>query len=281
MQRPVALLTLACASLGAAPALAQGFQTQGTAAGTYTAPTGAYGTAAFPTPMVAPPKPLDNVGETGQFVFAIERASGLFLDRQKLTYTDAETGAKITHDYKVTSFGLLGMDSNSPSALPRFALDYVVYQGFTVGGTGMIATRGVSLDGAAGQRPEAPPTAAPDGFTLLGGVRGGFAYPFDRTFGIWPRAGLTISTSRATREVIDPRLGDTLGEFETRATFVDASFEILGVLSPLEHIVLFGGPFLDLGLGGSYSLYDGKELIDRRDAHLLSFGLLIHAGGYY
>jgi hypothetical protein len=49
----------------------------------------------------------------------------------------------------------------------------------------------------------------------------------------------------------------------------------------VEHIVLLGGPYLDLALGGGYWLYRDDELIDRRDANLLSFGFLVHAAGYY
>ena len=49
----------------------------------------------------------------------------------------------------------------------------------------------------------------------------------------------------------------------------------------MEHIVLLGGPYLDLGLGGGYWLYKDDELIDRRDANLTSFGFTVHAAGYY
>jgi len=255
-------------------ARAQGFQAQASTS------TGASATG-FPAPFPAPPKPIDNVGRTGQFVFAIERITGVFFDRQKVTYKDVATGREFEHTFKVTSFGLLGMDSASTSALPRFALDYVVWNGLTAGVTGMVSTRGVSLDASGGQAPVAPPTAADDGLTLLGGLRAGFAYPFDRTFGIWPRVGLSYAQSSASGEVIDPRTGDTIGDFENKVHFWNANLELLGVLSPVEHIVLTGGPFLDLSLGGGYSLSNSSEELDRRDAHLTSFGFLIHAGGYY
>jgi hypothetical protein len=256
------------------PAGAQGFQAQGSTTGTYSA-------TPYPAPWT-PPKEIDNVGRTGQFVFSIERITGLFIDRQKVTYKDPETGLKFEHTFKTTSFGLLGVDSASPSALPRFALDYVIWKGITAGVTGLVSTRGLSLDQRGeGQVPDAPPTAADDGLTLLGGLRAGYALPFDRTFGVWGRLGLSYASSSAQGEIIDPRTGDFLGDFERRIHYFDANIELVGVLSPVEHIVLTGGPYLDLPLGGGYSITaDGGE-IDRRDAHLLSFGLLIHAGGYY
>jgi hypothetical protein len=158
-------------------AQAQGFQAQAsTSTGASATPYPAY----YPTP----PKPVDNIGRTGQFIFGIERITGVFFDSQKVTYRDTETGQEFEHTFKVTSFGLLGVDSASPSALPRFALDYVVWNGLTAGVTGLVSTRGVSLDATGGLNPVPPPTAADDGLTLLGGLRGGFAYPFDRTFGI-------------------------------------------------------------------------------------------------
>jgi hypothetical protein len=126
----------------------------------------------------------------------------------------------------------------------------------------------------------APPTTSADGLTLFGGVRAGYAYAFDRTFAVWPRIGISYASSSASSEPFD-EFGEPLGEYETKAHFFNANFELLGAVSPLEHIVLLGGPYLDLGLAGGYSLYRNDEPIDRRDAHLLSFGFLVHAAGYY
>lgn len=255
-------------------AQAQGFQAQASTS------TGASVTP-YPAPFPTPPKPVDNVGRTGQFIFGIERITGVFFDSQKVTYRDTTTGQEFDHTFKVTSFGLLGVDSASTSALPRFALDYVVWNGLTAGVTGLISTRGVSLESSGGLNPVPPPTAADDGLTLLGGIRGGYAYPFDRTFGIWPRIGLSYAQSSASGEIVDPRTGDNIGDFENKVHFFNANLELLGVLSPIEHIVLTGGPFLDLSLGGGYSLSGADGELDRRDAHLTSFGFLIHAAGYY
>lgn len=266
--------------LVAASATAQGgFQVQGS---TQTGVSGTgYGAPFFPPPR----KPLDNIGRIGMFVFGIERVTGLFFDRQRLSYTDFSTGQKHEDTYKVTSFGLLGVDSSSPSAMPRFALDYTIIQGLTAGASGMVSTRGVSLsrDGRDDSVPPpttAPPTTPADGLTLFGGVRAGYAYAFDRTFAVWPRIGLSYAASSSSSELRDG-FGDVLGDYETKAHFFTTNIELLGALSPVEHIVLLGGPYLDLGLGGGYWLYRDDELIDRRDARLMSFGFLVHAGGYY
>jgi hypothetical protein len=258
-------------------ALGQGFQTQ--AGGTFS-------TSAPPTTYGAPPpyypaQSLDNVGEDGQFIFSIERITGLFIDKQSFEYTSG--GQDYEHTVNSTTFGLLGVDSDTPSAIPRFALDYVVYGGLTVGATFMLTTRGFSVDGRTGVPPATTPAASPDGFTLLGGGRAGFAYAFDETFGIWPRAGLSYATTSSEQELVNPVEDERYGKFTSQSHFFQANLEVLLAVSPVEHIVLFGGPYLDLGLAGGYSLKQEGESgdLDRRDLHLTSYGVLVHAGGYY
>jgi hypothetical protein len=234
------------------------------------------------TPPAYQPKKIENIGQRGQFIFGVERITGLFFDSQKITYTDEATNEEFEHTFKATTIGLLGVDSSSPSALPRFALDYVVASGFTVGGSVMLSTRGLSSDGTGGQKPPAPHTAGSDGYTLLGAVRVGFAYPFDSTFAIWPRGGFSYTSSTSEFSGTDPETGASTGTFENRMGFGTMNLELLGALSPIKHIVLLAGPYLDVGVGGSYSLFDsaGTE-IDKRGANLTSFGLLVHAAGYY
>jgi hypothetical protein len=280
MKLPLSAVACCAFGLWTASAWAQGgFQAQGsTATGVQTNTWGG-------VPFIPPPKPLDNIGRKGMFVFGMERVTGIFVDRQRLKYTNFETGVDHEDTYKVTSFGLLGVDSASPAAMPRFALDYTIIQGLTAGVSAMLSTRGVSVErnAAVEDAPELavrPATTPADGLTLFGGVRAGYAYAFDRTFAVWPRIGLSYAASSATSELRDG-FGDLLGEYETKAHFFNANIELLGAVSPVEHIVLLGGPYLDLGLGGGYWLYRNEELIDRRDANLLSFGFLVHAAGYY
>jgi opacity protein-like surface antigen len=264
-------------ALSSSAALAQGVQAQGTAgfppAGPQYQPAPAY----YPAP-----KPIENIGRTGQFIFGIERITGLFFDRQTITYRDPTTAQQQDFKYNATSFGLLGVDSNSPAALPRFALDYVAYQGITVGASLMISTRDLSSSGdKTAQTPVAPPSASPDGLTLLGGIRAGYAYAFDSTWGIWGRAGLSYTSSSAESAFVDPATGVVYGPFLRKTHFTNVTLDILATLSPIEHIVVTGGPYLDLGAEGGYSVSQAGRELDSRDAHLTSFGLLINAAGYY
>jgi len=247
------------------------------AQGTWNGTTGNFGT----TGPAYTPKKVENIGQRGQFIFGVERVTGLFFDSQTITYTDTANRER-EHTFKATTFGLLGVDSGSPSALPRFALDYVVASGFTIGGSVVLSTRSLSLEGQGGQKPAAPYTASADGLTLFGGFRAGFAYPFDNTFAIWPRAGLSYASSTTEVTGTNPTTGASTGTFEYRVRFGNLNLELLGALSPIKHVVLLAGPYLDLGLGGGYSVFDsaGTE-IDKRSANLTSFGLLVHAAGYY
>jgi opacity protein-like surface antigen len=228
-----------------------------------------------------PPKPIENIGRTGQFIFGIERITGVFFDHQTLTYKDPATQAEHKSTYQSTSFGLLGLDSHSPSALPRFALDYVIYQGLTVGGSFVLSTRGMSLSGG-GQRTISPPSANDDGLTVFGTARAGYAYALDSTFALWPRIGLAYAHSSSRGELINPTDDyKSLGSFETTSNLWTLNIEALFAVSPIEHIVVTGGPYLDLGLGGGYTLYQESTEIDKRDARLTSYGLIINASGYY
>jgi len=59
------------------------------------------------------------------------------------------------------------------------------------------------------------------------------------------------------------------------------NIEALFAVSPIEHIVVTGGPYLDLGLGGGYTLLQESTEIDSRDARLTSYGLTFNVAGYY
>jgi hypothetical protein len=255
---------------------------QGQAGGTAAYPANpAYNPAYQPAPAYYPaPKPIDNIGRTGQFIFGIDRISGLFFDHQTLSYKDPVTRAETKSTFKSTTFGVLGIASHSPSALPRFAFDYVLFQGFTVGAGFMLSTRGLSVSGN-GPKTLAPATANDDGLTVFGTARIGYAYAFDSTFAIWPRVGLAYASSTSRGELIDPATSKSLGSYETKSHLGTVNLEALLALSPIEHIVVTGGPYLDLGLGGGYTLLQESTEMDSRDARLTSYGLVFNVAGYY
>lgn len=261
MRHLVRSLSLCCALVGSSSlATAQQFSgSYGTSGGSYSG-------------YVPQRKDVDNVGEDGQFIFAIERITALNFDREKLSYTDEATGEDVDSTDKTTTVSLLGVAATSPSQLPRFALDYVIGSGVTVGGSIMFVSQSFSNDDASG--------ADTDRTTFLAGLRAGYAFPFDETFGIWPRAGLGYASQSMSFDTIDLDDASTV-ETSQNSHFFDLNLEVLAVISPVEHIAIMAGPYLDLGLGGKRKIeQDGTE-VDSRNASLTSFGLVIHAGGYY
>jgi hypothetical protein len=220
---------------------------------------------------------VDNIGaEDGQFIFGFDRVTSLSFDRQTISYEGDNEST-----YESTSLNLLGVDSSSPSQLPRFALDYVIAAGFTAGVSAMLATRSLSLDVDSGLPPEQPPpTAGSEGTTFVGGLRIGYAYAFDETFGIWPRGGLSYSVTSGEYTAVD-EVNGTSQSFDLSARYFDLDLEVLGVISPVEHTAILIGPYLDLGLDGKYVAERPGQSDDSRNAKLTSFGLVVHAVGYY
>ena len=90
------------------------------------------------------------------------------------------------------------------------------------------------------------------------------------------------ATTRTDVNAIDPTSGETAGTFQYRAHTAAVNLELLAVISPVKHVIILLGPYFDLGLGGSFSAYDaGGEELDRRGITTRSYGVLVHAGGYY
>jgi len=236
---------------------------------------------------------VDNIGaEDGMFVFGFDRVSSLALDRQKLTYGDDD---QFEYTYSSTALNLLGSDASSPSQMPRFALDYVISAGVTAGVFLGFSTRALELEGSGNgtgtdEPPQAPASVRAEGVTFLGGARLGYAYAIDETFGIWPRAGLSFATSSGEyTAVVDQTTGATQ-TFDTSSRYLDLDLEVLGVISPVEHTAIMVGPYLDLGLSGKYDAErpanacpsgESPPCPDERNIKLTSFGLVIHAVGYY
>jgi hypothetical protein len=224
---------------------------------------------------------VDNIGaEDGQFVFGFDRVTSLTIDRQTVSYGPSDENE---HTYKSTSLNLLAADAASPSQMPRFALDYVIAAGFTAGVSLGLTTRGTSAqvaDDPTAIEPVQPSTVRTEGVTFFAGARAGYAYAFDETFGVWPRAGLSYASSTGEyRSVVNEATGEA-ATFDVSSRLYDLNLELLGVLSPVEHTAILLGPFLDLGLGGKFTA-DGPTGEDPRNQKLTSFGLVVHAVGYY
>src|SRR5688572_20309405 len=90
------------------------------------------GTGGTYQPGYARPSTTDNIGGTdAQFVFGVERVTGVFWNRLK---TEDDPGNVTTLTW--TDLALFGNGAlNNVHAMPRLGLDYFVIEGFSLGGS--------------------------------------------------------------------------------------------------------------------------------------------------
>jgi hypothetical protein len=92
--------------------------------------------------------------------------------------------------------------------------------------------------------------------------RVGYAIPFSDMFAFWPRGGITYAASRAEADNGD----------EISASVFALSVEAMFAITPVDHVAILLGPYLDIGLTGEAEEQDvGDPAIDR-DIGYLSFG---------
>jgi len=227
---------------------------------------------------------VDNIGNAGQIVFGVERVTGVFFDRDK---TDWQAGGVDREETQsTTTFGLFGMNAApsdsglpTPSSVPRLALDYLVTDGFSLGGSLAFISHSADLDSVVGGNESSTDAGTLTMFYV--NPRLGYAFPFDETFGLWPRLGVAFASRHAEAEVVDPDDPLTRVTFESTITNWQFTVDAMLIISPFSHFAILAGPYLDLGLGGSSESTIGSAAPDERNANLLSFGLSIAIAGYY
>ena len=239
--------------------------------------------------------PIDNVGNAGQIVVSAEHLAGVFVthDEQEASQTDP-TGLTATAktDVTTTNISVFGNEASGLTGFPRLALDVFVVQGFSVGGALMYWTGSadakleatVSGPGVGSQTVTSDQQVTERVFVIA--PRIGYAYAFDETFALWPRAG--ISYGSVVREVesedSDPNTGAPIRVTDT-TTFksTNLTLELLLVASPFSHFALFGGPYWDISLAGSEEFESdapGSQTVDG-DYAFSSYGFTIGILAYF
>jgi hypothetical protein len=197
----------------------------------------------------------DTLGSQGTFVIGAERLMGLQFHK--------ETEAKLS----VTSIALLGNAAQpTPSSIPRLGFDYLVTDGLTIGGALMFLSSSSKVDDV---------DQGSNSFFYVN-PRIGYAYSVDDTFAIWPRVGFAYGRSSEEIELNDPATPNP----ETTISTTQLTLEGNLAISPVEHFAFIGGPFLDLGLGGTGKTEQGSESFEG-DIKYTSYGLNIGVAGYF
>lgn len=210
----------------------------------------------------------ENIGNQGQFVISAERLTGFYID--KLTATVSGQDSTTT----LTRFGLLtnttggpggaiqGVPVSAPSSQPRLGFDYLVTDGISVGGSLFYSHNSGSVDAGGNSQDQGSIS------TFFINPRVGYAYAFDETFGIWPRAGFAYSSSSYS-----PPSGSGGSLSSSQLTLEADAF-----ISPIEHVAILVGPFVDIGVGGSLKDDASNTSIDTK---LTTFGLTAGLGAYF
>ena len=212
---------------------------------------------------------IDNLGEEMQFVFGVDRVMGISWDR--LTLESDVGGTTVTQTTKTTNISLFGSGGGQTTNIPRLALDFFVTEGISIGGSLVYLHRSISQE----LDPDPGNASGDVGSGSLFAIhpRVGYAYPFDETFSIWPRLGITYFSY--TEEVIDVS--------ETTTSGFDLTGEVMLGISPMSNFAILIGPYLDLGLSGTQETTDLSPggATTELDSTLTSFGLAVSIVGYY
>jgi hypothetical protein len=240
-------------------------------------------------------KKVDNIGNAGGIVIGGERLAGVY--HTTMTDTVEASGPNVRLEVELetstTTLAIFGHNPSAPTELPRLALDYFIVDGFSVGGSFIFARSAIEVDG---ERRDTngvlTQTTDIDGgrLTLQAIVfhpRIGYALAFNEYIGVWPRAGFSYTHIKQTEEttVSDPvsRIEDHVEE-TTTLTFTHLTLEGLLFVSPFSNFAFIGGPFGDIGLGGS-SEFDTNQPVNApapdTDTKLSAFGFIVGIAGYF
>jgi hypothetical protein len=198
------------------------------------------------------------IGERKTFVFGADRVLGY--TSSKIT-TDPEGPAGETSVRRGNLALFSQQDVVSPFTNPRFAFDYFLTDGLSLGGTiGYWSQSGEVETGTERDLPD------PHLFTIA--PRVGYAVMFGRVLGIWPRAGLTFFTGESS-------LGASGLNAEAEVSGLGMNLDLPFVIVPAPHFAILVGPGLDLTLTGQ-----AEQGTLEHDLTIFDLGLHVGFVGY-
>jgi hypothetical protein len=227
-------------------------------------------TLALALPLLADHALARDFGEEGAVHLGADRVMGVFFQRD-VVITDTTQ--------KTTSVGVLGLQGATPSSVPRLALDYFVMDSLSVGGSFMYVTHSQSQTFSPGGQPDTDSDLGSSSLLTLH-PRAGYAVAFNKSWGVLPRGGLMFA-HRGSTAVLDVNPDGSTTESTISSTTLALTVDGMFYVTPIDHLIFMGGPFIDLGVWGSGSVQiDGSPDTDF-DAGLTAFGLAFALGGYF
>jgi len=234
---------------------------------------------------------VDNIGNGGGIVIGAERLAGVYHTTNTVTIKEEQNigGTPVTSESEskssTTTVALFGHDPASPTEIPRLALDYFVVDGFSMGGSFSFMRNAIEIEskqttsvgGSSQSSSNGEGRVTQQAFVFH--PRLGYAVAFNEYVGIWPRAGFSY-THIERREAAFPTEPGV--EQKTTITLTNLTLEGLLFVSPFSNFAFVGGPFADIGLGGSaeFESNQGFQLPDG-DNRVSAFGFIVGVAGYF
>jgi hypothetical protein len=241
------------------------------------------GLLAVATTSVASAQTGQRFGSSGQLVLSGERLFGVAAS----TATSEQMGTEV--DVSTTTIDIGVRQSQSPWSSPRIALDGFVTDGLSLGGGLGFST--FSLSTGATMNGTSADIDLASGWTFVVAPRVGYAYMFDGTVGIWPRAGLSLFFGSATLEtnVLDGQDLDGDGMPDVMVSAPEVSLhgialtaELPLVITPAEHFAILIAPTLDFGVSGGASTDEaGAGTSTEQDITITDLGVQIGLAGWF
>ncbi len=221
------------------------------------------------------------LNDPGTIIISAERLSGLF-SYSRRSVTGEQAGVEVTSRTSSTTMGLLA--SPSPATFytfPRFAFDYGVGGGLTLGASAMaFFTLSSKSERESGSQTQSEDSGK---LTVLGIMpRVGYILPLGDVAAFWPRVGL--SYSHVSIDSPEETVGGVTTSSSTSQSQLAVHVEPMFTLSPVNHFAFTLGPVVDIPLTGkvkSESTRNGVTASESNDSSQFHFGLTAGILGHF
>jgi hypothetical protein len=206
------------------------------------------------------------IGSPGQIFFSADRLFGLSFWSSK---TDQDGG--VTDTVSGTDINLLWGDSTTPYSTPRLGLDFVVAQGFTVGGSIAFINKTGKFERSGGGFNASADTPTTTAFALA--PRLGYLLPVNPMIGFWFKGGITYFSSKTEAKSMT-------GTSSTTVTGLAFNIEPELIITPVPHFGLTVGAVGDIGLSGTTTFQPESGPSTDHATKVTNFGIIAGILGY-
>jgi hypothetical protein len=198
------------------------------------------------------------IGDKGTFVLGADRVLGYV--SSKVTVDPEGPAGEI--ETKRNNLAVLQQgDVVSPYSNPRFAFDYFITNGLSLGGS-------IGYWSQSGEQDAGVQTDLPDQHMFTVAPRIGYGVMFGQVVGIWPRGGFTYFTGESNLDV---------GPFavETDVNGFGLNLDLPFVIVPANHFAILAGPGVDFTASGKAEAANADY-----DVSIFDVGLHVGFVGY-